>query len=150
MIVSANLSQEVYHYFKDYNLSDVANALLAKYDFTCLPPTSGKRYKEIRVNITDPVYISLYGTVGPHSKKVSLGRLFEFAYYMDVLSSPDFSVEPTKNEDSPVPQLLNKAYRALLEAQQYTDNLIIKELTKMINDLKTVFDNEKQGGRKNG
>jgi hypothetical protein len=69
---------------------------------------------------------------------------------MDVLSSPDFSVEPTKNEDSPVPQLLNKAYRALLEAQQYTDNLIIKELTKMINDLKTVFDNEKQGGRKNG
>jgi len=134
MIVSVNMSQEVYDYFKKYDLSDVANNLLEQYDFTCLPEMSGKREKEVRVNITNPVYIQLYNTVGPRSKKVSLGRLFEFGYSMDILSTLD--IKPTEDIDNPLPALMEKAYRALLEAQKYTDDPNIKEVTDIVRRLK--------------
>lgn len=134
MIVSVNMSQEVYDYFKDYDFSDVANSLLEQYDFTCLPPTSGIRDKEVRVNIVNPTYIQLYNIVGPRSKKVSLGRLFEFARNIDALS--DLEIEPRDKTDSPVPALLEKVYRTLLEIQKYTDDSNIKEITDIIRSMK--------------
>lgn len=134
MIVSVNLSQEVYDYYKDYDLSDIANALLKQYDFTCLPAKTGGRDKEIRVNVTDPTYIQLYKVVGPRSKKVSLARLFEFGYNMDALCCLD--IKPTKNEDNPFPTLMEKVYRTLLEAQKYTDNPCIKDMIEIARLLK--------------
>jgi hypothetical protein len=136
MIVSVNMSREVFEYYKGYDLSDVANTLLEQYDFTALPPTSGKREIERTINVTDPVYIQLYKTVGPRSKKVSLGRLFEFGFNMDVLNRPNFRVEPTKtNKDNLVYPLIDKAYRALLKAQKFvSDEFRLKDL-KEITDL---------------
>lgn len=132
MIVNVNMSQQVYDYFKDYDLSDVANTLLEQYDFTNLPPTSGIRDIERKVNVTDPIYIQLYNIVGPRSKKISLGRLFEFAHNMDVLNRPNFRIQPTANTDNPVMSLINRAYRALLEAQKYSDDLNLKEMTDLL------------------
>lgn len=140
MIVSLNMSREVYDYFKNYDLSDVANCLLEQYDITVLPPTSGQRDVERTVNITDPVYIQLYNAVGPRSKKVSLGRLFEFAYNMDVLANPYFKVKPTKNKDNPAPSLVNSAYRTLLLAQKYEpDNKELKQITELVYELSEVM-----------
>ena len=138
MIVSVNMSREVYDYFKNHNLSDVANTLLQQFDFTICPPTSGIRDVERKVNITDPVYIQLYNTVGPRSKKVSLGRLFEFAYNMDVLNMQKFKIEPTKGDDNIVATLIDKAYRALLEAQKYSKDEILKNLTDTIRNYREV------------
>lgn len=132
MIVNVNMSQQVYDYFKAYNLSDVANTLLEQYDFTFLPATAGKRDIERKVNITDPIYIQLYNVVGPRSKKVSLGRLFEFAYNMDVLNRPNFKIQPTINIDNPVISLIDRAYRALLEAQKYSDDQNLKDITNLL------------------
>lgn len=134
MIVSVNMSQEVYDYFKDYDFSDVANSLLERYDFTCLPQTSGLRNKEVRVNIVNPAYIQLYNTVGPRSKKVSLGRLFEFACNIDALN--DLEIKPRDKTDNPVPALLEKVYRTLLEIQKYTDDSNIKEITNIVRSMK--------------
>ncbi len=131
MLVSFNMSREVFEYFKDFDLSDIANTLLEQYDFTALPPTSGRRDVERKVNITNPAYIALYNTLGPRSKKVSLGRLFEFAYNLDVLSLPYFKIKPTRHEDNPAYTLIDRAYRALIEAQKYVDDEVLKDLTRI-------------------
>lgn len=139
MIVSVNMAREVYEYFKDYNLSDVANTLLEQYDFTILPQTSGRRDVERKVNIVDPVYIALYNAVGPRSKKISLGRLFEFAYSMDVLGLPNFRVKPSANTDNPVSSLVDRAYKSLLEAQKYSGDQVLKELTRAVYEYREVI-----------
>lgn len=143
MIVSVNMSREVYDYFQGYDLSDVANCLLEQYDFTAMPPTSGIRDVERRLNITDPVYIRLYHTVGPRSKKVSLARLFEYAYHADVLANPSFAVKPTINTDDPTYGLVNSAYNYLLRAKKYSDNKSLENITNLVYNLREVFKNEK-------
>lgn len=119
MFVNVNFSREVYEYFKEYDLSQVANTLLDMYDFTNLPSTEGKRYTERRLCISNQEFITLYNTLGPRNKKVSLARLFEFAYNMDVLSLPRFETLRNNTKNDPLYKAitaLDKAYRALLDA----------------------------------
>jgi hypothetical protein len=127
------MSREVYDYFKGHDLSKVADALLEMYDFTNLPQRVGPREKEIKVNVSNEYYISLYNTLGPRSKKLSLGRLFEFAYNMDVLALSRFeSMRAEDQNDNPTYSLVDRAYRALLAAQKHDKTLELKELTKLV------------------
>ena len=133
MIVNVNMSREVYGYFKGHNLSKIADALLEMYDFTNLPQRVGPREKEVRLNVSNEYYISLYKTLGPRSKKLSLGRLFEFAYNMDVLALPRFeSMRAEDQNDNPTYSLVDRAYRALLAAQKYDNTPELKELTRLV------------------
>ena len=133
MIVVANMSLEVYNYFKAHDLSRVADALLEMYDFTNLPQRTGPREKECKINVSNDYYISLYNTLGPRSKKISLGRLFEFAYNMDVLSLPRFEAMKVEGkQDNPTVAYVDKAYRALLDAQKYDHSHELKEITKIV------------------
>lgn len=133
MIVNVNMSREVYDYFKGHDLSKVADALLEMYDFTNLPQRTGPREKEVKVNISNEYYISLYNTLGPRSKKISLGRLFEFAYNMDVLALPRFeSMRAEDQHDNPTYSLVDRAYRALLTAQKYDKTPELRQLTKLV------------------
>lgn len=135
MIVNVNMSREVYDYFKDHDLSKVTDVLLEMYDFTNLPQRVGPREKEIKVNVSNEYYISLYNTLGPRSKKLSLGRLFEFAYNMDVLALSRFkSMRVEDQNDNPTYSLVNRAYKALLTAQKHDDTPELKELTRLVYD----------------
>ena len=133
MIVNVNMSREVYDYFKGHDLSKVADALLEMYDFTNLPQRVGPREKEIKVNVSNEYYISLYNTLGPRSKKLSLGRLFEFGYNMDVLAHSRFeSMRVEDQNDNPTYSLVDRAYRALLAAQKHDKTPELKELTRLV------------------
>jgi hypothetical protein len=133
MIVNVNMSREVYDYFKGHDLSKVTDALLEMYDFTNLPQRVGPREKEIKVNVSNEYYISLYNTLGPRSKKISLGRLFEFAYNMDVLALSRFeSMRAEDQNDNPTYSLVDRAYRALLAAQKHDKTPELKELTRLV------------------
>lgn len=133
MIVNVNMSREVYDYFKGHDLSKVTDALLEMYDFTNLPQRVGPREKEIKVNVSNEYYISLYNTLGPRSKKLSLGRLFEFAYNMDVLALSRFeSMRAEDQNDNPTYSLVDRAYRALLAAQKHDKTPELKELTRLV------------------
>lgn len=141
MIVNANLSREVYDYYKGHDLSKVADTLLEMYDFTNLPQCATKidasQRKECRLNVSNEYYISLYNTFGPRSKKLSLGRLFEFGYNMDVLSLPRFeSMRVTDQYDNPTYSLVDRAYRALLTAQKHDDSEMLKQITRLVYDYK--------------
>lgn len=139
MIVNVNMSREVYDYFKGHDLSKVADALLEMYDFTNLPQRVGPREKEIKVNVSNEYYISLYNTLGPRSKKLSLGRLFEFAYNMDVLALPRFeSMRAEDQNDNPTYSLVDRAYRALLAAQKHDKTPELKELTRLVYEYREV------------
>lgn len=143
MIVNANLSREVYEYYKGHDLSKVADTLLEMYDFTNLPQCTTKidslQRKECRLNISNEYYISLYNTFGPRSKKLSLGRLFEFGYNMDVLSLSRFeSIRVENQNDDPTYSLVDRAYRALLTAQKYNDSEELRELTRLVYDYREV------------
>jgi hypothetical protein len=135
MIVNINMSREVYDYFKGHDLSKVADALLEMYDFTNLPQRVGPREKEVKVNVSNEYYISLYNTLGPRSKKLSLGRLFEFAYNMDVLTLSRFkSMRAEDQNDNPTYSLVDRAYRALLTAQKYDNTPELKEIARLVYD----------------
>ena len=141
MIVNANLSREVYDYYKGHDLSKVADTLLEMYDFTNLPPCAAKtelnQRKECRLNVSNEYYISLYNTFGPRSKKLSLGRLFEYGYNMDVLALPRFeSMRVEGQHDDPTHSLVERAYKALLTAQKYDNSPTLKELTKLVYEYK--------------
>lgn len=140
MIVNVNMSHEVYDYFKGHDLSKVADALLEMYDFTNLPQRVGPREKEIKVNVSNEYYISLYNTLGPRSKKLSLGRLFEFAYNMDVLALSRFgSMRAEDQNDNPTYSLVDRAYRALLAAQKHDKTPELKELTRLVYEYREVI-----------
>lgn len=141
MIVNVNMSREVYDYFKGHDLSKLADALLEMYDFTNLPQRVGPREKEIKVNVSNEYYISLYNTLGPRSKKLSLGRLFEFAYNMDVLALPRFeSMRAEDQNDNPTYSLVDRAYRALLAAQKHDKTPELKELTRLVYEYREVVE----------
>lgn len=139
MNVSFNMSLEVFTYFKDYDMSELADTLLDMYDFTNMPATSGIRDKEIRVNVSNKAYISLYTTLGARSKKVSLGRLFEFAYNMNVLSLERFEILKKQNTDNPLKTLLNRAYKALLEAQKFDKSDELKKITNLVYEYNILY-----------
>jgi hypothetical protein len=126
------MSNEVYNYYKGHDLSKVVDALLEMYDFTNLPQRIGPREKECKINVSNEYYISLYETLGARSKKLSLGRLLEFGYNMDVLSLPRFETMKVEQTSDPTYTLIDRAYRALLSAQKYDKSLELKELTKLI------------------
>ena len=141
IIVTVNLSREVAEYFKNYDLSKVIDLLLDMFDFTNLPACSLPRYTYKKVAITNSTYISLYNTLGPKNKMVSLGRLLEYAYNIDVLSLPRFEQFMQKQEDNTMQKAftsaLYKAYRALLDAQQFApqqEREYIDTLTKAVYD----------------
>lgn len=136
MIVNVNMSRAVYEYFKNYDLSQVVNTLLEMYDFTNLPQVLGKRDVERKVNVSNETYISLYETLGPRNKKVSLGRLLEFAYNMDVLALPRFDSMLITKEDNPTASLVDRAYKALITAQKYDDSKELKQITELVYDYK--------------
>lgn len=138
IVVNVNMSIEVAEYFKDHDLSQVANTLLEMYDFTNLPQVQTKRAREYKVTIENEAYISLYNSLGPRNKKVSLGRLFEFAYNMDVLSMPRFEEARIFTKTSPVHSLVDRAYRALLQAQKYDASEELRQITNLVYEYREV------------
>ena len=132
IVVNVNMSLEVAEYFKDYDLSQVANTLLEMYDFTNLPAVQTTRAREYKVTVSNEAFISLYKTLGPRNKKVSLGRLFEFGYNMDVLSLPRFEEARVVTNSTPVHSLVDRAYRALLQAQKYDASEELREITTLV------------------
>lgn len=129
IVVNANLSREVYEYFDGYDLSLVADKLMDMYDFTNLPQISSERYKECKIEVTNELYISLYNTLGPRSKKLSLGRLFEFAYNTDVLALPRFQeMKLEKTKRNPALAHLDRAYKALLDARKHDKSDILETI----------------------
>lgn len=122
MQISVNMSQEVAEYFKDYDMDKVIDTLLDMYDFTNLPAVYRPRYTFKTVNVTNEAYLSLYNTLGPRNKKVSLSRLVEFAYDMDVLALPRFEAFHTTssvNKDKQLQSAVYDAYRSLLRGRKY-------------------------------
>lgn len=141
MLVNANMSFEVYNYYKGYDMSRIADTLLEIYDITNLPQIATPREKECKINVSNEYYISLYNTLGPRSKKVSLGRLFEFGYNMDVLALPRFEelrITDKDYTDNPTYQQVDKAYRALLAAQKYDDSEALSEITRIVYEYREV------------
>ena len=133
------MSREVYEYFKGHDLSQVADTLLEMYDFTNLPQIQGSREVERKVNVSNEAYISLYNALGPRSKKISLGRLFEFAYNMDVLSLPRFVNMKITVKDNPTLTLVDKAYKSLLTAQKYDDSPALAQITRLVYEYREVL-----------
>ena len=142
MLVSVNMSREVYEYYKGYDLSTVVDTLLEIYDITNLPPMVGKREVERRVNVSNPMYIEMYNRLGARNKKVSLGRLLEFAYNMQVLSLSRFDkMKIDVKPDNPTHSLVDRAYRALLQAQKYDSSDELREITNLVYNYREVIDN---------
>ena len=142
VIVNVNMSREVADYFREYDLSQVANTLLEMYDFTNLPPVQGKRFAEKQVTVSNASFVELYLLLGPRNKKVSLARLFEFAYNMDVLEMPRFNeMRVYTAQVSPVYPLIDKAYRALLQAQKDDDSDELKLITDAVYNYREVIKN---------
>ena len=149
MIVVANMSKDVYEYFKEYDMSDVANTLLDMFDFTNLPATSGERYKEVRLDIKNEYYISLYQKVGARSKLVSLARLFEYAYNIDVLSLDRFKIFKVEAQDFPEVLYLHRAYKALKDAQLYDQSPELTDIVSVVYQYWRIRENEKQEKKAN-
>ena len=142
MLVSVNMSREVYEYYKGYDLSTVVDTLLEIYAITNLPPMVGKREVERRVNVSNPMYIEMYNRLGASNKKVSLGRLLEFAYNMQVLSLSRFDkMKIDVKPDNPTHSLVDRAYRALLQAQKYDTSNELREITNLVYNYREVIDN---------
>lgn len=145
--VCANVSGEVAEYYKGYDINRVANALLEIFEFDNLPPMSGKREVEYRVIINNEFYENMYKTYGPRSKKVSLGRLFEFGMNMDVLKSEQFKA--FKDENYLPPDLgqiyLNRAYADLKKAQRYCQDERLKQIVEALRFYKFCRENTVYG-----
>ena len=138
IVVNVNMSKEVFDYFRNYDKSKVANTLLEMYDFTNLPAVEGARARECKVTIENETFISLYKTLGPRNKKVSLARLFEFAYNMDVLCMPRFKEMQVVLQEKPTYTLIDRAYRALLEAQKYDNSPELKEISHLVYEYRSI------------
>lgn len=146
MLVNVNMSFDVYNYFKNYDLSRVADTLLEMYDFTNLPQIVGKREKEIKVNVSNEAFLHLYNTLGPRSKKVSLGRLFEYAYSMEVLSLQRFQTMRLETHDDPTYSLVDRAYKTLLMAQKYNNSEPLQEITQLVYNYREALKSKKEKG----
>lgn len=132
--VNANLSKEIYEYYEGYNLSDVVATLLDMFDITQLPPVEGQRYKEVRLTISDPYYISLYRSLGPRNKKVSLARLLSYGYSVDVLSNTTKFVKIlTKQDEISVSRAaVLRAYSYLSDARKAHSTQELIEIMRLV------------------
>ena len=54
MRVAANMSKDVAEYYGDYNLDEIVNEMLRRYDITTLPSTSMRRGGQRAVRVLDP------------------------------------------------------------------------------------------------
>lgn len=143
MLVTVNMSREVYEYYKNYDLSQIVDTLLDMYDFTSLPPTCGKREVQRTVDIENEAYIALYNAVGPRSKKCSLGRLLEFGYTMDVLDMPRFErLRVNAKTHNPTLPLIDRAYKALLGARKFDDSDELRIITEAVYNYREVLRDE--------
>lgn len=127
--VCANVSKEVADYYRGCNIDDVVNTLLETFEFDRLPQMRGEREVELRINVTNEFYESMYHRYGSRSKKVSLGRLLEFGKNMDVLSSDSFKIY--KIEKPEIDQglfYLRKAIRNLKLAITYDSSDILQSV----------------------
>lgn len=132
MLINANLSKEVYEYYKGYDLSQVVDKLLDMYDFMNVPAPAGERYKEVKINVDNPVYLETYKMVGPRSKKVSLGRLLTFGYTMDVLSMERFRGMKDVVLSNPALPLLRTASRKIADARMYDDSNTLRVIAEAL------------------
>lgn len=132
--VSVNFSREVLDYFEHYDLSGVADQLLDMIDFTNLPECIYKRTTYRTVTITNETFIALYNSLGPRNKKVSLARVFEFGYNMDVLSLDRFQKYLIEGADAPRSSvnIVYRAYRALCEARRLDKSETLEEITSLV------------------
>ena len=145
MLVTVNMTKDVYDYYKDYDLSQVIDVLLDMYDFTTLPPTEGKSEVQRSVDVENEAYIALYNTVGPRSKKCSLGRVLAFGYNMDVLSMPRFErMRVNTKVYNPVPALIDRAYKALLAARKHDSSDELKIITDAVYNYREVVRYEQE------
>lgn len=139
MRISVTLSKEAAEYFANTDLSTLIDNLLDVYDYTNLPAVSRPRYTYRNIEVTNEAFLSLYNSLGPHNKKVSLSRVIEFACDMDILATnPEFACKAPHQHISPSPtpamqqvqqvqrhkrlqSLVYKAYRALMDASSLYD-----------------------------
>lgn len=146
MLVSANVSKEVYRYYYGHDLDLVVDTLLEMFDMSNLPERTGERYKELRINVSNENYLEAYMHYGAKSKKVSLARLLEFGMKSDVLSMERFNlmrrVVEKVSKKNPVYSQLSKAYKALLMAREYDDSEELKIITNLVYDYRGVCQNE--------
>lgn len=140
MRVTFNINREVADYFKDCNLDHLVHNLLDHYDIENLPqmsPSTDRVQRE--VTVTHPLYITLYKAFGPRSKKVSLGRLLEFAYNMDILTSnPDICKRREPKEDNALENAIKRFRKNLRELVELSNietitQIIEEELVKWTN-----------------
>lgn len=148
MTISVNMSKEVAEYFKDYDLDQVVDTLLDMYDFTALPQVERPRYTYRTINVMNEAYISLYNALGPRNKKVSLSRLLEFAYDMDVLVMPRFNEfykgpanieQIEKKRNKLLASRLHTAYKDLLACKDYDDSPALMQIIEFVRDYYNVI-----------
>lgn len=132
IVVNVRMSKETLDYYSNYKLDDILNTLLDKYDVTTLPEMS-KGHSEIqrKVSIYNEYYIKLYDLLGPKNKKVSLGRLLEFGKTVDILNQNFVLTKNVTSNQMRADICLKKAYKLLLEAYTYNNNL-----EKLVNEVK--------------
>ena len=145
MIIRVQMSKEVADYYKNYNLDEVVNTLLQEIDFMNLPQYSGSREVIKDVNVTNELFIKMYDTFGPRSKKVSISRLLEYGYNRDFLSEYDIDTIENK-EPNKIASLLKKAYTYLLEAAKLDSKL--KELAKITGGMYRAYDGNRNIGER--
>lgn len=93
MRVAANMSKDVAEYYEGYNLDEIVNEMLCRYDITTLPSTSmrrgGQRVERV-IDVTNEDFIVMKEHMPSRTKLLSLGRLLEYGYNIDILTNDDF------------------------------------------------------------
>lgn len=136
--VACKLSYEVIDYFHDYDLSRLADLLLEQYDVTSLPPISFDQMVQRNLVITNPYYIELKQAFPPTSPKISLSRLFEYAYTQDILADPAPYSSAYKHTQKSYIDYLRKAKNFIRTASHIApDNVqpLLQDLIATINEV---------------
>lgn len=148
--IRVNFSLQTFEYFKDYNLGEVADYLLSTLEYLSLPDYGGKRDVVRDVTVTNQEYIHLRNTLGSKSHKLSLSRLFEYAYNIDILASPLFSPRPqVMRSNQSLAQALRRAYNALDAAVKYLNGSPYEHYEQIIKGLRQTtgtIEREVRGG----
>lgn len=138
MVINVMISEEVYTYFAPYDLSKITDLLIDMYEIETLPQIATPTTKQVRLDITNPLYILLYNTFGPRSKKVSIGRLLDFAYNLDILSLKPELATFTREYSEPTPITADthiaKAIEHLVKAMRIEPREIIKIVLEALNE----------------
>lgn len=131
MRVSTHISREMKEYFAKYNLSGLVNKLLEEVSLMSLPDMTEPKECEVFLDIHSDIYFALRRNFGARSKLISLGKILEYAYKGDILSSglyDDFRKDTKKICNS----YLVKARNSLLSAENLAPNNTQKETISAI------------------